>query len=154
MSNAYTHAISNFIKSKGMSVITEDESVLEDPESYFCISLDNDMDIFFTLQNHNTIVLFTFTAELKQLTMRQAFAVMLEALTLNNFKWCSPVQFFLDEDKTRLISWCSLPLAHGEVEKITSKFDALARINKRIRKSFNIHDAMYQGELYHGEFCA
>jgi hypothetical protein len=149
MSKAYSLAISDFIKRKGMSIITEDESVLDDPESYFCISLDQDMDIFITLQNNNTIVLFTFTAELKQLNMRQAFGLTLEALTLNNFKWRSPVQFFLDEDKTRLISWCSLPLANGEVDKIETKFDALARVNKKLRKSFNINDS-----LYRGEFCA
>lgn len=144
MSTVYTMAISDFIKSKGMSIITEDQSILEDPESYFCISVDNDMDIFCTLQNHNTIVLFTFTAELKQLTMRQAFSLTLEALTLNNFKWKSPVQFFMDEDKTRLISWCSLPLATADTSRIAQKFDTLARINKKLRNTFNIHDAYYQ----------
>lgn len=143
MSAAYTHAISSFIKSKGMAVITEDQSVLDDPESYFCISVDGDMDIFCTLQNKNTIVLFTFTAELKQLSMRQALLLSMEALKLNSFKWRNPVQFFIDEERTRLISWCALPLSTSDTPGITQKFDALARINKRLREAFNIHDAYY-----------
>jgi hypothetical protein len=143
MSKVYTNAIASFIKSKGMAIITEDQSVLDDPESYFCISVDGDMDIFCTLQNQNTIVLFTFTAELKQLSMKQALLLTMEALKLNNFKWKSPVQFFVDEERTRLISWCALPLAASDTPGISQKFDALARINKRLREAFNIHDACY-----------
>ena len=101
------------------------------------------MDVFCPLQNKNTIVLFTFTAELKQLSMRQALLLSMEALKLNSFKWRNPVQFFIDEERTRLISWCALPLATSDTPGITQKFDALARINKRLREAFDIHDAYY-----------